>query len=271
MTKAIMTDELREKKRLAGQLGAARTNALKAEKKAQGEYDQRTKLERNLAFDQELFAEVQQLREHTKTLPQFIEGTTEEIDWSTWLDSASSILRDSVWNKTYDENHQRDYEVPYKDRVCFDFPYPDFAASQLFISYCHLSPELRSFLVKVLESFLDWSDRHKEQRLDSIPEIKSGLQRLKDGKDFYNDGVIQRIHERLELEQQRIKQEQEQAERVRNMQYTPAPKFIPPPPDDPLVVAQRLAKQLSEERARLEEDNRLRQLSPEAWQALRGR
>ena len=76
MTKPIMTDELREKKRQAGLLGAAKTNALKAEKKAKGEYDQRTKLERNLALNQQLDIDIAALREHVKTLPQFVEGTT---------------------------------------------------------------------------------------------------------------------------------------------------------------------------------------------------
>lgn len=273
MTKPIMTDELREKKRQAGLLGAAKTNALKAEKKAAGEYDQRTKLERNLAFNQQLDIDIAALRAHCKTLPQFVEGTTEPIDYDTWIDSASSILRDSTWNKTYDEDQHRDYEVPYQDRPYFDFPYPDFAASELLITYTHLPLELRNFLAKALDSFIQWSTSHPEQKLEDLPRIKAGLQRLLEGKDFYNEATIQGIHERLELEETRIQHEAEEAERIRNIKYDPALAFVPappPPPIDPLVAAEQLAKLQAYEQARVEEDNRLRQMNPDAWNYLRG-
>jgi hypothetical protein len=207
-----LTEEQRELKRKAGRLGAKAQQDKYVKTKVQAKY----KLEAALQADQELFAEIAQLKEHVKVLDQVVPGTDIVIDWDEWFFYATSVLRGCNWDKAYpdlnSEERYLDEDREYKDKVFFDI-FPDAAADSLLRSYHKFSPELLQFLVKTLEAFLQWYERHPEQHLDYIPEIQAALRKLKNGQTLYDEAIVKNLQARYQ-EQQRI-QKAEETERIR--------------------------------------------------------
>jgi hypothetical protein len=225
----VISDELREKKRLAGKAGS----------KARMETIQRAKEAKRIAADKSmdeagLQAELTKLREELGVISYQQKAINEGGDpekhvpgstkYTEFIDLGETVLSGIIWSKKYPQTWD-DLQEKYtddedgnhvlkevKDRAYFNLA-PDCACERM-MGIAHyeyeLPVQLQHFMIKVFERFLEWAGTHLKERLDYLPDIAEALADLRAGKTLFNQVLHDKVQrEDLEHQQQFDKDRQE--------------------------------------------------------------